>query len=63
MSDAPNDKEQLVPTLAAVTPAAGPVAQVLIDSGFVSEQAVCAVEQDENGAPTGTIVLAASRYA
>ena len=59
VSDAPNDKEQLVPTLAAVAPAAGPVAQVLIDSGFVSEQAVGAVETDKSGTPTGTVVLAA----
>lgn len=59
VSDAPNDKEQLVPTLEAVEPATGPVAEVLIDSGFVSEQAVRAVEVDNQGAPTGTKVLAA----
>src|SRR5215203_5566408 len=56
---APNDKEQLVPTLAAVIPALGPVAQVLNDSGFVSEAAVRAVEQDAQGRPTGVEVLAA----
>ncbi len=59
VSDAPNDKEQLVPTLEAVQPAAGPVAQVLIDSGFVSQKAVHAVEINEGGLPTGTVVLAA----
>lgn len=59
--DASNDKEQLAPTLRAVTPAAGPVAQVLVDNGFVSEAAVRAVEQDAQGHPTGTEVLAAMR--
>lgn len=59
VSDAPNDKEQLVPTLEAVRAEAGPVAEVLIDSGFVSQQAVEAVESDESGLPTGTVVLAA----
>jgi transposase len=44
VSAAPNDKEQLVPSLAAVAPEAGPVAEVLIDSGFLSEAAVRAVE-------------------
>jgi len=56
---APNDKEQLVPTLAAVAPEAGPVAEVLIDSGFVSEAAVRAVEVDAQGQATGVRVLAA----
>jgi transposase len=56
---APNDKEQLVPTLAAVVPEAGPVREVLNDSGFVSEAAVRAVEQDAAGQPTGVTVLAA----
>ena len=59
VSDAPNDKEQLVPTLAAVVPQAGPVAEALLDSGFVSEAAIRAVEEDEHGQPTGTRVLAA----
>jgi len=56
---AANDKEQLVPTLGAIVPAAGPVAQVLIDSGFVSAAAVRAVEQDETGQPSGVEILAA----
>lgn len=59
VSNAPNDKEQLEPTLAAVEPAAGPVAQVLVDSGFVSEAAIRAVEEDAQGATSGTEVLAA----
>jgi hypothetical protein len=56
---AANDKEQLVPTLAAVVSAVGPVAQVLVDSGFVSAAAVNAVERDTQGQSTGIEVLAA----
>jgi hypothetical protein len=56
---APNDKEQLVPTLQAIVAAVGPVKEVLIDSGFVSEAAVHAVEIDAAGQPTGLTVLAA----
>jgi len=61
VSDAPNDKEQLVPTFQAMAAAAGPVAQVLIDSGFVSEQAVRQIEEDATGKSTGTEVLAAMK--
>ncbi|MEO5961424.1 MAG: transposase [Opitutaceae bacterium] len=60
---APNDKEQLPPTLAAVATAAPviqSIAAVLIDSGFVSEAAVSAVETDAHGQPTGVRVLAAT---
>jgi transposase len=59
VDNAPNDKEQLIPTLGAVEAAAGPVAEVLIDSGFVSEAAVQAAEQDAEGNSTGVQVLAA----
>ncbi len=59
VSDAPNDKEQLVPSLAVVEAAASPVAEVLIDSGFVSEVAVCTVESGTDGQPNGLRVLAA----
>ena len=59
VSDAPNDKQQLEPTLGAVVSAAGPVSEVLIDSGFVSEAAVCAVETQPDGSPSGVRVLAA----
>lgn len=57
--NAPNDKEQLAPTYAAIVPAAGPVAEVLIDSGFVSEQAVKQIEYAASGQPTGVSILAA----
>ena len=40
VSQSPNDKEELAPTFAAIAPEAGPVAEALIDSGFVSEAAV-----------------------
>ncbi|HPA17123.1 MAG TPA: IS1182 family transposase [Verrucomicrobiae bacterium] len=44
VSDAANDKEQLAPSLGAIEPAAGAVAEVLVDSGFLSESAVTAIE-------------------
>lgn len=59
VSAAPNDKEQLVPSLGAVEPAAGAVSEVLIDSGFLSEAAVRKVESGEDGKPSGVRVLAA----
>lgn len=58
---APNDKEQLPPTLAAVAtsaPVIASVAEVLVDSGFVSEAAIDVVETDAQGQPTGVHVLA-----
>ncbi len=57
--DAPNDKEQLAPTFAAIVAQAGPVAEVLIDSGFVSEKAVRQIEEKANGSSTGVRILAA----
>ena len=57
--NAPNDKEQLAPTFAAIVAEAGPVAGVLIDSGFVSEKAVKQIEATADGQPTGVRVLAA----
>jgi hypothetical protein len=59
VSAAPNDKEQLVPSLAAVVTEAGSVAEVLIDSGFLSETAVRAVETGADGQANGVRVLAA----
>ena len=59
VSSAPNDKQELVPNLAAIAQPAAPVAAVLIDSGFYSEAAVRVVEQTGLGQPTGTIVYAA----
>jgi Transposase and inactivated derivatives len=46
LAQAPNDKEQLVPTLAAVREHVAP-GHVLIDSGFVSEAAIRSVERPD----------------
>jgi len=59
VSQACNDKQELVPTVAAVAAPVESVAAVLADSGFYSEAAVRAVEQTPTGQPTGTIVYAA----
>jgi hypothetical protein len=59
VSQAPNDKEQLVPTVASVGQPVQSVAAVLTDSGFYSEAAAKAVEQSAAGQPTGTTVYAA----
>jgi transposase len=58
VTPAPNDKQELPATVAAVVPQTGPVASVLVDSGFYSEAAVQQVEQT-HGAATGTTVYAA----
>jgi transposase len=59
VSQAPNDKQELAPTVAAVAAPVASVAAVLTDSGFYSEKAVQTVEQDAAGQPTGTMVYAA----
>ena len=47
VTDAPNDKEQWVPTVQAVpAPVRAPVRAVLADDGFYSTAAVAAVEAD-----------------
>ena len=59
VSTAPNDKQELVPSVAAIAEAAGAPAAVLADSGFYSEEAVRQIEQTAGGAPTATTVYAA----
>jgi len=59
VSQAPNDKQELVPTLQAVALEAGSIEAVLTDSGFYSEQAVCTVEQTGPTQSSGTTVYAA----
>jgi transposase len=60
VSVAPNDKEELVPTVAAISPVvAEEVKAVLVDSGFYSEEAVTKVEQTAGDAPSGVRVYAA----
>ena len=61
VSSVPNDQRHLVATVRAIEPGVGPVKEVLVDSGFVSEAAVRALERDETGQPTGLIVLAPLR--
>jgi transposase len=59
VSQAPNDKQELVPTVTAIAPPVASVAAVLADSGFYSEVAVQTVERTGEGQPTGTTVYAA----
>ena len=60
VSDAPNDKQQLVANVGAISPVvAAQVQAVLVDSGFYSEAAVAAVEQKPDGTGSGLIVYAA----
>jgi transposase len=60
VSQAPNDKEELVPSVAAISPVMAPEVQaVLVDSGFYSEAAVRAVEHKPDGAASGITVYAA----
>jgi hypothetical protein len=60
VSDAPNDKQELVANVAARSPVvAGDVHAVLVDRGFYSAAAVQAVEQKSDGTPGGLTVSAA----
>jgi len=60
VSVAPNDKEELAPTVAAISPVvAEEVKAVLVDSGFYGEAAVAKVEQKPDGTPTEVKVYAA----
>ena len=59
LSQAPNDKEQLVPTLQSIPACLGQPASVLVDSGFYSESATRAVEEGKDGVKSGTTVFAA----
>ena len=59
VSQAPNDKQELVSSVAAIAPPVESVAAVLTDSGFYSAEAVQRVERTGEGQPTGTTVYAA----
>jgi len=60
VSVAANDKQELVPTAAAISPVVvEDVTALLADSGFFSEAAVQAVEENPEGTPTGVTVYAA----
>jgi len=58
VSQAPNDKQELVPTVNAIAAEVGPLGAVLTDSGFYSESAVSQIEQTAAGEPSGTLVYA-----
>ena len=59
VSQSPNDKQELVPSVAAIGQPVASVAAVLTDSGFYSAAAVRVVEGTGEGQPTGTTVYAA----
>lgn len=59
VTDAPNDKEQLVPGLDSVSGVVGRVSQTLVDTGYYSEKAVKEAESRENGP---TIYAAMQRH-
>jgi transposase len=60
VSVAANDKQELVPSVAAISPVVAPqVKAILVDSGFYSEAAVQTVEQNPDGTATGMTVFAA----
>jgi len=59
VSDAPNDKEQLIPTLAAIPAELGKPDTCLTDSGFYSEGAVAAIEAPGADGLPGTQIIAA----
>lgn len=58
--DAPNEKEEVQPTLGTLDRVLESVSAVLIDSGFYKEAAVKAVEGSSSGALAAVQVLAAT---
>lgn len=59
LSDAPNDKEQLVPGLACIETKVKEVETVLVDSGYYSEAAVRQAEKPKEEGPSPLTVYAA----
>ena len=59
VTDAPNDKEQLAPTLASIPEELGKPNTVLTDSGFYSEAAVVGIEAPGADGLPGTQIIAA----
>ena len=59
VTQAPNDKQELAPTLACIPAQAGGIESALVDSGFYSAAAVQHIEQTPEGKATGTTVYAA----
>lgn len=48
VTDQANDKQQLLPTLAVISPVVGQVADVLVDSGYYSENGILTAETGDN---------------
>ena len=61
VTDAPNDKQQLEPTLDEISPVVGEVSKVLADSGYYSAAAVAAVEDGGEG-PTVYAAMGRSHH-
>jgi transposase len=61
VSDAPNDKQQLVPDMGAISPVVESVKAVLVDSGYYSEEAVRAVEGSEGSVGQPVVYAAVGR--
>ena len=62
LTDAPDDKQQPVPTLASIPEELGKPVRSLTDSGFYSEAAVAAIEAPgANGLPETEVLAAVSR--
>jgi transposase len=60
VSDAPNDKQELPASVAAISPVVrAEVKNILVDSGFYSAAAVAVVEQNPDATPSGMTVYAA----
>ena len=60
LSTAPNDKQELPASVAAISPVVkAEVKNILVDSGFYSAAAVAAVEQNPDGTPRGVTVYSA----
>ena len=61
VTDAPNDQEQLAPTLAVVSPVIESVGAMLVDSGYYSAAAVAEAEQPSGDAAGPKIYAATER--
>lgn len=60
VTDAPTDKQQLIPTLQSVDPEVREVTEVLADTGYFSEAVVTKVEADEG--PTAYVAIEKSGH-
>ena len=61
VTQATNDKQQLEPTLAVLSPVVEHVQHVLVDSGYYSQTAITAVESKSEGSLARVQVLAATK--